>query len=276
MDGPDEVHAFVWDAATGARFIEPEGAASSYATDINNQGAIAFHVDAQATIREPSGEMAPLGSLGGGVDLSALNDQGDAVGFAGTNDPPVIHAFLWTDGVMRDLNIESQVPGGHTEFECAYDLNNAGVAVGAALAYQIDGDSLNYGFVATLNSVQIFPNVTLLSINDRGQAVGSIVIRGSDSSPDVYTAALCENAAVVDLNTRMSSDFQFNLVDALRINNRGQILAGGLLKSDGSACSDFVLTPVPEPSSGIAAIAAACLIVVVHRHPTHLAAYRPV
>jgi probable HAF family extracellular repeat protein len=70
-----------------------------------------------------------LGTLGGDYSYAyALNDTGQIVGFSYVS-PSSIHAFLYKDGQMRDLNALIPQDSGWT-LEFAWAINTAGQIVG--------------------------------------------------------------------------------------------------------------------------------------------------
>jgi probable HAF family extracellular repeat protein len=265
----ESLHASLWDPAEGWISLEPPGVPSSFAADINNHGAVAIQLYDVSGMRQPSGVVIPLGDLGSGyADAVALSDAGHVVGFAGTADQSAHHAFIWRDGVMRDLNVAAHVPEGVTDFECAYDVNNAGLAVGVALVYPPNADPLSYGFLASTDAVTVLPGVTLLAVNDRGQAVGSMSVPESlPIGADAWTVVLYDQGAVFDLNELIATDSQFTITGAMDINQAGQIAVTGVLKSRTSEdlFHGLLLTPVAEPLSSWLGLTAIALIAGISR-----------
>src|SRR5205085_7300550 len=82
-----------------------------------------------------------LGSLGGSdIFPSGINDAADIVGDSLLADQTTRHAFLYTGGVMRDLN-SLIAPGSGWELESAASINNTGQIVGEGL---MGGDELAF------------------------------------------------------------------------------------------------------------------------------------
>jgi probable HAF family extracellular repeat protein len=70
-----------------------------------------------------------LGTLGGAMSQAmAVNNTGDVVGWALTSANQM-HAFLWQNGTITDLN-DLLPSGSGWELNWAYALNNTGVIVG--------------------------------------------------------------------------------------------------------------------------------------------------
>ncbi len=81
-------------------------------------------------------EIVPLGSLGGGSgEASDMNQFGQIVGDSERSDGR-FHAFLWQDGVMRDLGA---LPNPVLTSSRAMDINNNGQIVGYSLANNVAG-----------------------------------------------------------------------------------------------------------------------------------------
>jgi probable HAF family extracellular repeat protein len=72
--------------------------------------------------------MIDLGTLGGNrAGATALNDSGQVVGYSFVADNAAPHAFLWEDGVMRDLSLVDDMSSG------AGVITNSGRIAGANL-----------------------------------------------------------------------------------------------------------------------------------------------
>lgn len=257
---------FTWDAARGWQFLEgpaPEDPTS--VRDVNDNGDVVGFFGVGG-VRNAAGVVTPLGALGGGgADGLAVNARGDVVGFSAFEDGTA-HAFFWRDGEMQDLNVAAHVPGGVTDFECAYDVNAAGLAVGIAAIYSPDGiaPSQQFGFLAvpateeTEPSVTIFPEVGLLGVNDSGWAAGWMYVGEGIDGGKLSAAVIYEGGALHNVNDLLVGGAGIYVTYASDVNARGQILAVGDVGSEPGfgPFHGFLLTPAPEPGAAALALAA--------------------
>jgi probable HAF family extracellular repeat protein len=94
---------------------------------------LAFGLATQPAAAAPSWTLVDIGTLGGpGSYGSAVSDNGYVVGCADAM-PGGVHAFIYRDGVMRDLGATAEVPGN----SCALAVNNAGVAAGRSASGEL-------------------------------------------------------------------------------------------------------------------------------------------
>jgi probable HAF family extracellular repeat protein len=183
-----------------------------------------------------NGRMIDLGSLGGVAGgPSALNNLGQVVGqssdaadpaacFAG-NDPENCHPFLWDHGTLVDLNLDTI--GGNPL--TANAINDAGEIVGGAVF------SVNRPFDAYLWKNGVATDLGTLpgdcfseafAINSKSQVVGRSV--GCDFSTRTF---LWDNGSLIDLSVFVPPGSGLQLVEAVAINDRGEI-AGDLVPPD--------------------------------------------
>jgi len=243
---------------------------------------------------EPDGTRRPLGlQYGWGGDFRhqfSINDSGQVVGQealrANTSDG---RAFLWDNGTITYLDLG--FPVAHSS---AHGINNAGQVVGWYDATQSGGgyvwqngrttllptaavDINERGQVLTLDGVwengkmTIAPTLPLLpvsdenmsptafvrEINDAGQVAGYslelFLINPEDGHGNIERAFVWDPATgtLRDLNAIMGFEpdtfNQFPLTLASDINNAGQVIGFG---TNGG----WLLTPVPEPAGGVAAV----------------------
>jgi probable HAF family extracellular repeat protein len=129
-------HAFLYSNGTMTD-LKTLGGQYSSADHINNSGMIIGESQTASGVWDAfvysGGKMTDLGSLGlGGTTAYGINNSGDIVGESGTAAAPFttgLHAFLYADGGMRDLN--SLIPSeSGWALEKAVAINNVGQIVG--------------------------------------------------------------------------------------------------------------------------------------------------
>lgn len=150
---------------------------------VNNAGQIVGMLGNDHAFLYSHGRVRDLGTMGGRNNKGqssfayAINDRGQIVGGAFNGDGRGFRAFIYENGVMRDLG---NLNGGYS---IAYGINNDGVIVGES-----DGVAFIYrdGVMTDLNSVTN-PDPALLrlevayDINDGGQIVGRAAYLGRGS-----------------------------------------------------------------------------------------------
>jgi len=124
------------------------------------------------------------------TDLGQIDEAGDAVGAMAINDRGQVaggngHAFLWTNGKLRDLGTLRPEEYEDSTSAVANDVNNQGVLVGCSGSFRaVFGTGLESarGIVVKNNHLQQFSgyNVSFIpyAINDAGQIVGLNAFRG--------------------------------------------------------------------------------------------------
>jgi probable HAF family extracellular repeat protein len=234
--------SFLYSAGTMTELTGPNVYTIS-ALAINASGQIAGNVGTTGGFQGflySGGKLTPLGSLPGGQSVSwatAINDAGQVVGASYTNNSTVTHAFLYSNGKMTDLGT---LPGGPYIHSFAYAINASGQVVG-----QSDNHAFLYsGGKMTGLPLPDGPYSTATAINNAGQVVGAF------SMPYSAHAYLFSNGKVTDLNSVLPANSGWLLQYASAINNKGQILAGGI--GPGGQAVHVLLTPVaevPEPGS---------------------------
>lgn len=160
----------------------------------------------------PTYAVIDLGALSGYVSsASGINNTGQVVGNSG-------HAFLWQNGIMRDIGT---LPG--SSFGYANGINNNGQVVGYS---STNGDSIPRAFLYQNGSMKSLGTLggtnwtVAYSINDNCQIVGY-----SPNSGGSEHAFLWQNGSMQDLGTLLGSS-GFSL--AYGINNKAQVVGASL------------------------------------------------
>ena len=189
-----------------------------------------------------NGIMTNLGTLGGYSSASAVNNSGDVVGNSYTSiSQPTSgprHSFLWTNGIMTDLG----TLGGNDSF--AYGINEYCQIVGTSNITTSDYHPLHAflwqnGTMTDLGTLG-GSNSLANAINDSGQVVGHSNLSGTWESH----AFLWENGTMYDLNDLVGSGSTWTLVDALDINQFGQIACTAVsMQGEKDIAVGVLLTP---------------------------------
>lgn len=173
-----------------------------------------------------------IGSFGGYSAGLAINDENQIAGFASDAYNGVAHAFVYTDGVMTNLDSSTE--------SYAQDVNNQGQVVGQffqppagdhAFLYS-QGNFTDLGLAGSSETIAY-------AINNHGQIVGITFIAGKQS------AFIVQNTEILDLNDLIPSSFGWELTTAFDVNNQGQIVGYGLVNSKFRA---YLLTPAIDAS----------------------------
>jgi probable HAF family extracellular repeat protein len=205
----------------------------------------------EAALWQPNGEIRQLHPLRGDTVAFAfgINDEGQIIGASGlcsnTAVPPfangaqAAHAVLWeNDGSPRDLG--GLVSGGSTNI--ATSINGRGEVAGAS---QSSGGALHAFLwtkdkgmqdLGTLEGDSLSVAPCCHTVNNRGQIVG-FSIPGPLGSGRAF---LWQNGVMTDLNTLLPKDSPWYLLQALSINDAGQIVGYGTINGDVHA---FLATP---------------------------------
>src|SRR6516164_4201252 len=168
------LHPFLWDQGVMEDLGTLGGSPVSFAYAINDSSQV-VGTSFDPFLWSPESGMQDLGSLGGkGGTASAINAEGDVIGWSPVLPGGVNRAFLWQDGNMRDLG---DLSGGNSA-SIAIGINNLGQVVGQS---GINGGA-PHAFLWTdsdgmidLGSLDGNPDSTSEAdaINDQGQIIGS-------------------------------------------------------------------------------------------------------
>ena len=209
--------------------------------EMNERGQVVACSDTNSTINPVTGTptidpflwdkeqgMIDLGTLGGTSGCAIyLNNRGQVVGYSNIAGDLTFHPFLWERGEgMKDLG----TLGG--TFGFANWISDAGEIAGSATN---QGDQALHAFLwrngvmTDLGTLPGDPCSVSQAVNSKGQMVG-------ESQGVCFTnvqharAFLWENGGpMVDLNTFVIPSFGVQVSIALDINDRGEIVGGGVL-----------------------------------------------
>ena len=232
-------NAYVWENGqrTDLRYLD---SISSLASDINEAGQIVGWFRTTPEKFNPflwqNGEMIDLGTLGFNGGAQGINNQGQVVGYSGLAFG-VTHAFLWENDRMIDLGT---LPGfnGST----AYDINDAGQAVGAS------ANSITQQERATLWSNGTKTDLGTLGgnksaavdINNKGQVVGFGNTTGNGGLAHGF---IWEDGTMANVNSLIAADSGWLLQQINGINDRGQMVGQGINSATGKQ-HGFLLNPI--------------------------------
>ncbi len=257
---PYQTRAFLWDGRNGMQDLGTlPGGTDAQARFINERGQVVGWSYTSSAPSSPcssnfglalttgsflweSGKgMVDLGGLGGTCTLAAgLNDRGQVIGQSWLVDDVVGQPFLWTRATgLVSLGTLGGSGGG------ASAINEKGQVVGGALtsgdaqidAFLWDGTMHDLGVLGSDDCAWAF------SINARGQIVGH-------SCTDNQRGFLWEQGGpLVDLNTLVPSSSSLYVIDALNINDRGEIGGNGV-DANGSEHA-LLLIPCDDNHPGV-------------------------
>jgi probable HAF family extracellular repeat protein len=210
--------------------------------------------DFQAVIWEPEkGKIRVLPPLPSDTSAAVfgINEKGQATGVSGNCAilapyPQIltgaIEAVLWErDGTP--INLGSL---GGKVFNIGFSLNNRGQVVGQS---DLPGDATWHAFLwekgvmMDLGVLYGLPVSLATSINNEGQVVGF-----SQDFVSTTVAFIWQEGVMTDLNTLIPADSPWFLIEALGINDRGQI-AGYAFNAATGEVHGVILTPVPSSES---------------------------
>jgi probable HAF family extracellular repeat protein len=251
--------SFVWEKGAIAP-LPTLGGNNAVASGVNNRGEIVgqsetstsndpcspFFLQVEAVIWQ-NGQIQELPPLSGDSDGDAggINDRGEVVGFSGCAATGMIHALLWRNGTPTDLG---NLGGASGNFPSA--INNQSQVIGES---DLSGSMLHHAFLwqngvmEDLGSLPGLPTSSAIGINNQGQIVGFSQDAASDDSSSV--AVLWQNGVITDLNSLIPADSPWFLMEALGINDRGEI-AGFMSNTSTGEIHGFLATPCNGNQAG--------------------------
>jgi probable HAF family extracellular repeat protein len=238
----------------------PEGF-RSLAFEINPAGQIVGYiapadVSSARAVFWPNSNTAPVylpvnANLPNGGAFS-INAAGNILGDGCDVDFVECHAAFWASSTSTPVALASP-PGEFIYTDVGlvgrsiHGLNNAGRMVG--YAYNADFSETRAVFWASSTNPAVILSTTGEFINggaqgtsDNGQIVGAAYNSDfSDSHAFMWPSSTSQG---IDLNTVIPSDSGWELLYALEINNRGEIVGAGIFNG---ALHAYVLIPQPTP-----------------------------
>ena len=215
------------------------GGTSSYALGINGRGQIVGYLDTQKGGRAfllDESELIDLGTLGGTNSFAfGVNDSLQVAGASLKADNLTLHAFLWQNGVISDLN-DLVALDEHWVLTDAHGINDLGNIAGWCV---LDGQEHAFLYyngqrVTDLGILAGGTNSYALGLNNSNQVVGASSMAGGTH------AVMWENGVASDLNDQVGAA-GWELKEANGINDRGEIVGWGMLNGLTRA---FLLSPV--------------------------------
>jgi probable HAF family extracellular repeat protein len=237
LPSPTQWHAALWQKGTIQDLGTLGDGTVSFASFVNERGQIAGVSTTNSTptvfgiptvhpfLWEAGRGIVDVGTLGGVYSwANGLNNRGQVVGFSTLTGDLTNHAFLWERGTIQDLGTLGGIQSA------ANSLNDRGEIVGEAWPVDdhIHAFLWKKGVMADLGTVLGCDDSNAFWINSRSQAVGASF--GCDGSED--HAVLWEGGPpAIDLNSFVPPGSDLFLVEAVSINDRGEIAALGVLPS---------------------------------------------
>lgn len=180
--------------------------------------------------------------------IAAINNSSAATGYSGYPGPVgnnYFHAFIYQGGTLQDIGtldgIDAEIDSAGT------DINDLG---------QVAGWSGNRPF--------LYSGGSMLDLGALGAYGGHANALNEDAVVVGYSASsltpggtgvhgfLWADGTMADLNTLLANPAGWEITNAQDINEAGQILGTACLSG---SCASVLLTPVPEPATGLMLLA---------------------
>jgi probable HAF family extracellular repeat protein len=291
------IHGFFWEKGA-MQDLGTLGGPDALALSVNERGQVAGISFTSATpnattgmpTQEPflweHGRMISLGTFGGtvggpGAEGSIMiNNRGQIIGTSMLAGDQFTHPFVWENGVLTDLG----TLGGHNGYPLW--INTAGEIVGEADLSDIANQLGQFPHHAFLWRNGVMTDLGTLgstshaeAINARGQVVGRSRL-GSEISVLQHAFLWEDGGPMIDLNTLIPANSTLQLIDAVNINERGEILGIGLPPGVQAVEGDvgghlFLLIPCNAQDASACQNSDASTTAAAQSHPAPLAATNP-
>jgi len=265
-------HAFLWDQGSMTDLGTLVGPAGfSFGSLINGQGEVVGYSDSsdgsQHAVAWRNGAIADLGTLGGPNSFGfGINDRGQMTGGSQINnviDPvvgiPLFHPVLWDKGTIMDLGSGLDGLGA-----VAFNIDNRTQIVGRFAAPDPNVVRVAHAFLwesGVMHDLGVpadKQDSEALSLNDRGLIVGDSGMGFVETyGPDRALLwrlgdSAGEASAPIDLNTLIPPNSGYQLIQAVDVNDRGEIVVVAFQFSTGNVHA-ALLTPQSSTSLANAA-----------------------
>jgi probable HAF family extracellular repeat protein len=212
---------------------------------LGNSPAHAFRTTATGRVSDPGTDLGTLG--GSNSEGRGINASGQVTGTSFVSGFTAQHAFRTTPtGRVSDPGTDLGTLGGTNSF--GNSINDAGQVAGSSEI--VVGSAVQHAFRTTATGRVSDPGADLGTLGGVGNshayginALG-MVVGASDTLTGMH--AFVFDTQMRDLNFLIPSGSGWFLVNALGINDFGQITGAGTINGETHA---YILTPVPEPSS---------------------------
>jgi probable HAF family extracellular repeat protein len=248
----------------GGQFTFSRGWGINAHGDVTGETATA---GATHAFRYSNGVMTDLGSLAGPGFPSvgkAINDSGQVAGTSSITATEQ-RAFKTVGNTMVNLGTFPGLPASSSHSQ-ALAINNLGHVAGES-SHPSGGRAFLHNGTQMINlgTLTGYAHSRATGMNDLGDVVGVAHNNELGLAPFVYSGGVMQN-----LRDLVAPDPNFELLDALDINNAGQIVGYGQFDPDGAAgplapqFRGYLLNPIPEPA-GAAIVALAAGVAALSR-----------
>jgi probable HAF family extracellular repeat protein len=188
-------------------------------------------------------------------NATGINDSGQAVGYSYTYG----YGFIFSNGNITNLgsvnpigiNNAGQIIGFNNDGSAFLNSNGTITNLGSNRPYGINNSGQVVGYCSLNGNAFLYSNGetsylglgTATAINKVGLIVGYFD-GGYSPGTDAF---IYSNGVMTDLNSLIDPASGWTLVEALGINDEGDIVGGGFSPAGGYDA--FILEPVPEPAS---------------------------